>query len=197
MTLAIDEQPRVHRAKRWTKKEYNELVGMGAFRGQRVYLFRGEIIEMSPQLKPHAYAVMQLSHALFRVFGTDAGYFIRIQLPFNAPGETIPEPDALVCTQEEGNADPHPREALLVIEVADSSLFADRDKALEYAAAQVPEYLIIDTNLRRVEVYRKPVPDPTTPLRFRYPPPIIIEANGTLELLAKPGSSIPVAQFFQ
>jgi Uma2 family endonuclease len=197
MTVAIDEQPRVHRPKRWTKKEYNELVGMGAFRGQRVYLFRGEIIEMSPQLKPRAYAVMQLTHALFRALGTDAGYLIRIQLPFNARGETIPEPDALVCTPEQGSADPHPSEALLVIEVADSSLFADRDKALEYAAAQVPEYWIIDTNFRRVEVYRKPMPDPTTPLGFRYPPPIMVEANGKLELLAKPGVQIPVAQFFQ
>ena len=60
MTLAIDNISLAPRVKRWTKREYNELVQLGVFRSQRVYLFRGEIIEMSPQLKRHAYAVLHL-----------------------------------------------------------------------------------------------------------------------------------------
>jgi Uma2 family endonuclease len=196
MTLAIDQIPLAPRVKRWTKDEYTKLVKLGVFRDQRVYLFRGEIIEMSPQLKPHAYAVMQLTHALFRIFGTDSGYLIRIQLPFDAPGDTMPEPDALVCTAEQNRPDPHPKEALLVVEVSDTSLQSDRDKAAEYAAAQVSEYWIIDTGYRRVEVYRGPVADPTAPLRFRYPVPTIVDRTGVIEPLSRPGSSIPVAQFF-
>jgi Uma2 family endonuclease len=194
MTLAIDQISLAPRVKRWTKREYNELVQLGVFRSQRVYLFRGEIIEMSPQLRPHAYAVLQLTHALFRLYSADGDEKIRIQLPFDAPGDTMPEPDALVCTTSQNSRDPHPDSALLAVEIADSSLGADREKAFEYAAAQIPEYWIIDTNWRRVEVYRAPAPD--APHRFRYPTPAVVDANGAIEPLSKPGSSISVGQFF-
>jgi Uma2 family endonuclease len=195
MTIAID-QPPPPRVKRWTKQEYNDLVAMGGLRGQRVYLFRGELIEMSPQYHPHAYAVGELDDELHLVFGIRKGFKVRMQLPFEVPGESMPEPDGLVCTEAQNRRFPHPNEAALVVEVADSSLALDRDKALDYAAARVPEYWIIDVNRRQVEVYRNPSPDPTTLLGFRYGPPTIIDANGKLEPLAKPGAQIAVAQFF-
>jgi Uma2 family endonuclease len=50
----------------------------------------------------------------------------------------------------------HPTSALLVIEVADSSLARDRDKAAWYAAAGIPEYWIVDLTGRVVEVYSAP-----------------------------------------
>jgi Uma2 family endonuclease len=196
MSLAIDQIALEPRVKRWTKREYNELVQLGVFRSQRVYLFRGEIIEMSPQLRPHAHAVLQLTHALFQLFGANGNEKIRIQLPFDAPGDTMPEPDALVCTISQNNRDPHPNSALLAVEVSDSSLGADREKAFEYAAAQIPEYWIIDTNWRRVEVYRAPVADPTASHGFRYPPPTVVNADGAIEPLSKLGSPISVRQFF-
>jgi Uma2 family endonuclease len=195
MTLAVD-QPRPPRVKRWTKREYLDLLERGAFRGMRVYLFRGDLIEMPPQLHPHAFAVMKLSAALVRAFGLDAGYEFRIQLPFDTLGETMPEPDAAVCTTEQVQRRPHPQSAVLLVEVADSSLAADRDKALEYAAARVPEYWIVDVNQRHVEVYRGPVVDPTAELGFRYPPPSVVKSGESIEPLAKPGCPIAIAQLF-
>ena len=195
MTLAL-EQPVPPRPKRWTKDEYNELVEMGGLRGQRVYLFRGDLIEMSPQYHPHAFAVTELTDALHLAFGIRQGFKLRIQLPFEVPGESMPEPDAVVCTEDQYRRKPHPNQAVLVIEVADSSLALDREKALEYAAAQVPEYWIVDVNSRRVEVYRAPVADPTTSLGFRYPPPTIVEAHESIEPLAKPGVRLAVSQLF-
>lgn len=196
MTLGIDQISLSPHVKRWTKREYNELVQLGVFRSQRVYLFRGEIIEMSPQLKPHAYAVLMLTHALFRTYGADGGYLIRIQLPFDAPGDTMPEPDGLVCTADQNNRDPHPNQAILAVEVADSSLAADRDKASEYAAALIPEYWIIDTARRRIELYRTPVSDLRESLQFHYASSTIVEAGGHIEPPGKPNSKIEVAQFF-
>jgi Uma2 family endonuclease len=195
MTLAVD-QPRPPRVKRWTKQEYNELVKRGMFEGLRVYLYRGELIEMSPQYRPHAFAITELTEALSVVFGLRQGYKLRIQLPFDVPGDSMPEPNALVCTEAQNQRVPHPNAAVLVVEVADSSLAADRQKAFEYAAAQVPEYWIVDVAQRRVEVYRNPVADAATPRVFRYPAPTIVEAGGTIEPLAKLGVAISVSQFF-
>jgi Uma2 family endonuclease len=193
MTLVID-QPPPPRVKKWTKSEYMELTEH--FHGQHVYLFRGELIEMSPQYHPHTFAVTELDDELRLIFGVRKGYKIRVQMPFDVAGESMPEPDLLVCTEAQNRRLPHPNEALLVVEVADSSLAIDRMKALEYAAAQVQEYWIVDVKGRRVEVYRHPVPDPTTPLGFRYPPPTIVEATGTVEPLAKLGATIALANLF-
>jgi hypothetical protein len=45
----------------------------------------------------------------------------------------------------------------LVIEVAESSVNKDKNvKAPLYAAAGIPEYWVIDTNTRRIDIFRKP-----------------------------------------
>ena len=195
MTIAV-EQPRPPRRKLWTTDEYNQLVAKGVFQGQRLYLFRGELIEMSPQYHPHAFAVTELTDALQIAFGIRQGFKVRIQLPFEVSGDSEPEPDALVCTDAQHLRIPHPNQAVLVVEVADSSLALDREKAIEYAVARVPEYWIVDVNRRCVEIYRNPAPDAATQGALRYPPPTIVGADGAIELLAKPGVPIPVAQFF-
>jgi Uma2 family endonuclease len=76
-----------------------------------------------------------------------------------------------------------------VIEIAYSSLEADREAALEYAAAQVPEYWIIDVNERRLEVYRSIVSDPTTTLGFRYTEIFHVREHEPIRPLAKPEAS--------
>jgi Uma2 family endonuclease len=52
----------------------------------------------------------------------------------------------------------HPSAAILVIEVATSSLRQDRRiKAALYARAKIPEFWLIDVKARSVEVYRNPL----------------------------------------
>ena len=46
-------------------------------------------------------------------------YKVRIQLPFDVLGESMPEPDGLVCTAEQGRRDPHPNRAVVVIDSID------------------------------------------------------------------------------
>jgi Uma2 family endonuclease len=178
--------------KRWTKEEYLYWVERGLFQGQKLYLFRGELIEMSPMGEPHAVCLMKGTSLLVRLMPQER-FFVRVQLPMNAPGESVPEPDFAVCTKEQAFVRPYPATAVLVIEAADSSIAHDREKALEYAAAKVPEYWIIDLPSRRVEIYRNPVPDPTARLGFRYPPPTIATELESIALLNEPGILVKVA----
>jgi Uma2 family endonuclease len=73
--------------------------------------------------------------------------------------DSEPEPDVAVVAL--GNySTQHPRSALLVVEVADSSLRKDRQvKADLYAEAGIPEYWILNVVDGVLEVYRNPVGD--------------------------------------
>jgi Uma2 family endonuclease len=63
----------------------------------------------------------------------------------------------------------HPTRAVLVIEVADSSLHFDRrEKGSLYARARIAEYWIVNLIDRVLEVYRDPEPDPLCPHGWRY-----------------------------
>jgi Uma2 family endonuclease len=190
MSIAYSN-PQAPHVKRWTKEEYNDFVDRGAFHGKRLYLFRGELIEMASMKQTHALSIVKGTKILFSLF--DAKLFdVRIQMPFDVPGESLPEPDLLVCTAEAGRRFPHPSKAELIIEVAEWSLDHDRDKALEYAAAGVQDYWILDLTARCIEVYRGPLADRSTPLGFRYPPPTIVAEGESISPLAAPRAQILV-----
>ena len=85
---------------------------------------------------------------------------MRVQLPFDVSPASEPEPDFAIVTREALlTARRHPNRALLIVEVADSSLEYDRhEKARLYAQAGVPEYWIVNLPQRQLEVYRRPLP---------------------------------------
>ena len=122
---------------------------------EHVELLEGEIVQMSPQEKPHARATSRLTRWVTRFLGDE--YAVRCQLPLTLP-DSEPEPDlAIVRTREEDTADRHPRTALLVIEVADSSARYDLSvKARIYARAGIPEFWLVLVQQRTIEVLRDP-----------------------------------------
>jgi Uma2 family endonuclease len=191
MSLILDK-PTEPRVKRWTKREYDDLVEKGAFQNQRVYLFRGELIEMPPMGAPHAQCLMKISNWLYATFRPD--YEIRIQMPLEVPGNTMLEPDAALITGDAVAKLPHPNSAIFVIEVSDSSIDLDREKAFEYAAAGVAEYWMVDVKARQVEVYRQPVADQTMPLGFRYSVQFVSIGTEVLSPLVKPAAGIGVGE---
>ena len=83
---------------------------------------------------------------------------IRVQLPLVLGKYSAPEPDvAIVPGPVSAYETVHPTNALLVVEVADSSLPKDRlSKSRIYAAAGVPEYWLVNLRGRHVEVFRRP-----------------------------------------
>jgi Uma2 family endonuclease len=190
MTLILNNPAKPH-LKRWTKEEYNDSVDRGAFKKQRVFLFRGELIEMPPMKAPHAFGISNITVWLTRTF--DPGNRIRIQLPFETPGASMPEPDGAVVTNEQMRRQPHPNAALLIIEVSDSSIELDREMAFEYAAAQAPEYWIVNMPERSVEVYRDPIADATAILGFRYASRHVHGDSEVIATLLRPDVSVSVA----
>jgi Uma2 family endonuclease len=130
------------------------MVAAGFFRGERVELIRGVVVEMSPQNAPHSYVIQILSRLLIpRLLGRAD---VRVQLPFVAGADSVPEPDlAVVALGNYMNA--HPSQAFLIIEVADSSLMLDRqEKAELYAQAGVPEYWVVNVAGRIIERHSEP-----------------------------------------
>lgn len=123
------------RLRRWTRAEYDRLVELGVFEGERIELLRGVIVEMSPQSVEHASPIQEATHYLVRLLGDRAR--VRVQLPFAASDDSEPEPDIAVVPPG-AYADAHPSVAWLIIEVATPSLATDRDKGGVYALASSP-----------------------------------------------------------
>lgn len=129
------------------------MVDAGLFRGERVELWRGVIVEMSPQKSPHASAVQALTKAFVLALAPDERAEVRVQLPFALSDDSEPEPDIAAVPFSEYR-DAHPDKAFLIIEVADSSVDDDRGfKAREYAIAGVPEYWVVNIPDDVIEVH--------------------------------------------
>jgi Uma2 family endonuclease len=136
------------------RAEYDKLVLMGAFQGERIELLEGRLVHMSPIGAPHSSTVEKLTLLCVRRLGDVAR--VRIQSPFAALDTSEPEPDVAIVPLANYEED-HPTRADLLIEVAESSLAYDRGPKLRvYAEAGVPEYWIVNLVNRRIDVHRKP-----------------------------------------
>jgi Uma2 family endonuclease len=147
--------------RRWSRQEYDQMVEAGIFPpGDRVELIDGEVLAVTPQGSAHATAVRLAEEALRAAFG--AGFDVRVQMPLALDAASEPEPDvAVVRGSPRDYRDHHPATALLVVEVADTTLAHDRErKASLYARAGIAEYWIVNLLDRRLEVYRDPAPRP-------------------------------------
>jgi Uma2 family endonuclease len=148
--LATIASERVRPLKR---DEYDRLIALGYFEDEQIELLAGFLVAKSPQTVPHAYAVQQLNMLLLpAVMGRAV---VRVQLPLAISADSEPEPDIALVPVGDYSRE-HPITALLVIEVAESSLRKDRViKAALYAQAGVPEYWVVDLTERVVHVHRE------------------------------------------
>ncbi len=137
-----------------TRREYDRMVDLGMFEDERIELLRGQLVTMSPQGSPHSILTGRLAQRLTRAL--DETFEVLSHSPFAASDDSEPEPDISVSRRRlRGTA--HPRKALLLIEVAESSLRKDRAvKSSIYAEANVPEYWIVDLKAKLVHVFTRP-----------------------------------------
>ena len=142
-------------AGRYTKERYFRLVVEGVLQpDDRVELLEGVVVAMAPQNPRHAVAGDLVADAVRRAVGERGA--VRVQRSFVAGRYSVPEPAVAVVPgrlRDYGRS--RPTAALLVVEVADSSLAQDRiTKAAIYAAAGIPEYWIVNLRNDHVEVFR-------------------------------------------
>jgi len=190
MTLRV-EQPQL---KLWTREEYYRLAADGWFTGQRVQLIEGEIIQMPPQGHEHAKALFALRRFLESAFGQ--GYWIREEKPLNVGRRSDPEPDIAVVEGLPRDYKDHPTTALVVIEVADTSLTLDRRKAGLYASAKVDEYWIVNLQDRKLEVHRQPMRDKSAPFGYRYQVTNELLPGDKATLAIRPKAALAVKELF-
>lgn len=137
--------------RRLTRHEYDQLAETGFFQGERVELIRGMVIQMSPIGPKHSDPVDVLTEIF--VMKLTGRARVRIQHPFLVGDDSEPEPDVALVPPGRYR-DAHPKEAFLIVEVADSSLEHARvTKSELYSSAGVPEYWVVNVQDQCIEVY--------------------------------------------
>lgn len=140
-------------------KEFRDMIEAGVFQeDDRLELVDGEIVEMSPIGNRHASCVRRLIR-LLRGVGDRA--LLDVQNPLGISNENDFYPDVVLLrprSDDYAGGIPGASDALLVIEVADTTLRFDRSiKKPRYAAAGAPELWIVDLEGARVWVHRQPL----------------------------------------
>ena len=176
----------------FTVEEYHRMGGAGVFsEDDRVELIEGEILKMSPIGSRHAASVNRLNMQFNNLLGGRA--IVSVQNPIVLNDFSEPESDiAILRRRDDFYAQAHPTaaDALLIIEIADTSVEYDHDiKLPAYARSAVPEVWIVDLPAgtvvvhghlangvyRAVSTYQRG--DSITPLHF---PDLSIEVVGIL-----------------
>jgi len=135
---------------------YHELVDGGLLdEDDRVELIEGVLVAMSPKGPEHDAAIEWLTERFVTELAGRAS--VRVQSAITFPElDSEPEPDLVVVARDTPRPR-HPSAALLVVEVAVSSLRYDRRvKAPLYARAGIPEYWIVDLAGEAIERFRSP-----------------------------------------
>lgn len=173
---------------RYTAKQYFDLVDQGVLDpDDRVELLEGVIVSMSPQSPRHAAVIGRVEDALRKALV--GRILVRGQRPLLIGRFSVPEPDVLVLPGAVEDYDSrHPDSALLVVEVADSSLKQDRiTKGAIYAAGGIPEYWLVNLRDDCIEISRA-----LDSKSRRYRQTFIARRGDTIDVAAFPEARIAV-----
>jgi Uma2 family endonuclease len=178
--------------KKWSAAEFHRLGDAGLFEGQNLILVDGEFLEMPPPNPPHDMALLLLDALIRTCFPT--GFTVRTQMSLVLGRTTDPLPDLAVVTGSPRDYAQKPTTAVLVAEVADSSLDYDTgDKACLYAAAGIADYWVVDLVNRRLVVMRDPTADAGRVYGFGYATVTAVPVGQGVSPLAAPAATVAVA----
>jgi Uma2 family endonuclease len=184
--------------RRFSVDEYQRMTRAGILTDEDdVELLEGWIVLKMPRNPPHDAIVARLINKLLGP-RLPADWFCRGQSAIQTTSSQ-PEPDVVVVRGSEFDyLDRHstPDDIALVIEVADSTLYRDREvKGPVYARAGIQSYWIVNWPERRVELYT----DPTGPAEepgYRNHQDVGIESTVPLVIAGRVLAAIPVGEMF-
>ena len=156
--------------------------------GERVELLHGLLVVMDMDGEDHVQITQRIMERLvLQLAGTP--YKVICQSSAKMGDYQMPSPDIVVIPRRHGPG--RHVGGLLVVEVADSSLHKDRDiKPSIYAAAQVPEYWLVDVRAEQVTVH-------THPGGNDYGTRATVARTGVLSSIALPNVTIIVDELFR
>lgn len=145
--------------RKFTVDEYHNFIATGVFAPEeRLELWEGEFIEMSPIGKRHAGCVDSLSELLKDFLNRQA--IVRTQNPIVLNNFSEPQPDVCLLKRRDDfyrTISATAQDVLLAMEVADSTVKYDRDiKFPKYAENGIPEAWLIDLENDRIEIHTQP-----------------------------------------
>ncbi len=180
---------------RFSVKQYHRMIETGILtENDRVELLEGWIVPMSPHRPPHATSVDYVQ-ALIRPILPRARY-VREQKPITT-SDSEPEPDIAIVrapASRYAQRHPGPKDIAAVIEVAESTLYYDRNFKLRlYARARIPVYWIVNLVHSKVEVHAGPLGPRRMP-RYRLQQEYRADDSVPLVLVGKEIGRVPVRE---
>ena len=143
---------------RWTVAELERIAEAGFFTEYDQFeLLGGEMVPMSPEGRRHVMIRSKLALHLSGLALASGGLMVVSEPQFNLSSDTYLKPDILVHPIAIETYDLRPAEALLLVEIADTSLRYDiKTKMPLYAEHGVPEYWVIHAATLMTTVHRRP-----------------------------------------
>jgi Uma2 family endonuclease len=182
-TQAAEGLPR----RRWTVAEIEAMVAKGIIlEDERFELIGGEVVPMSPKGIRHEVVKKALQQHWFPLIaGSPVDLITETTLYIGV--DEFREPDFLFWPRSLALKDVTAASALLIVEVADTSLSYDlRTKAPAYASLGLPEYWVIDANTLMTAIHRRPRP-------AGYPKPCEAGPSELLEPMLAPQLAVRLA----
>jgi Uma2 family endonuclease len=156
-------------------EEYEAMLRAGIFtEADKLDLVEGTLVQKMTKGRKHPTGTIKARRTIERAL--PPGWHVGAETPVRLPiRDTLHEPDLSVVRGEPDDyedLDPGPPDVALVVEVADSSLEADRAMAFTYLGAGIPSYWLVNVRDRRLEVYTN---DPAKPT--------IVPESGSVDLV--------------
>ncbi len=144
---------------RFTVDDYYRMINWGLLKDvERAEIIEGELIKRMPIGNRHAACVKRLSEYLRDELGKSVTY--SVQDPIRLDEFNEPQPDVALLKRRDdfyGGKQPTAEDALLLIEVSDSTLDYDRNRKIPlYAKHEVPEVWLINLLNGTIEVHSQP-----------------------------------------
>lgn len=146
---------------KWTLEDYHHMISTGLLDDKSVELIQGDVVEMAPEGKPHAYFSTKSDKHLTKLLGDRA--LVLQAKPITLPNQSEPQPDiSVVQPLDEEYLEHHPyvENIFWLIEYSDTTLKKDLElKSSTYAEVGIREYWIANLRERVLMVFRDPEGD--------------------------------------